>query len=256
MDNLKNKIIARNIIELKIIDSTNSYAMELLKTKNEQIAEGTVIITKNQTAGRGQTGNTWESETEKNLTLSIILYPDFIEPSQQFLFNKAISLGITDYLKNKFPDLTLKIKWPNDIYVGDKKIAGILIENIIIGNKFSGSVVGIGLNVNQTIFSKNITNPTSMKLIIKKNFDIDKCLENLCMHIEKRYLQLKSGNYEKINFDYLNTLFRYEQFHYFNYKNKKIKARITGVSDYGELLLTDENNKKLKCIFKEIDFIV
>ncbi|MDD5570600.1 MAG: biotin--[acetyl-CoA-carboxylase] ligase [Bacteroidales bacterium] len=256
MDYIKNKIIARKIIVLKTIDSTNNYAMEKLRAKNGKITEGTVIITKKQTAGRGQTSNVWESEPGKNLTFSIILYPFFIEPSQQFLFNKAISLGIIDFLKKVFPDADLKIKWPNDIYVGNKKIAGILIENIIKGKEFSCSVAGIGLNVNQMKFNKNISNPVSMKQIGKKNYAIDKCLENLCLQIEKRYLQLKNGSHKKINSDYLDSLFRYKQLHYFRYKNKKINAKITGVSDYGELLLTGENNKKLKCIFKEVDYIL
>jgi BirA family transcriptional regulator, biotin operon repressor / biotin---[acetyl-CoA-carboxylase] ligase len=253
---MKSKIISRNIIELQTVDSTNNHALGLLKTKKTRILEGTVIIAKNQTAGRGQTGNTWESKPGKNLTFSTILYPDFIKPSEQFLLNKAISLSIIDYLEQLFPNSTLKIKWPNDIYVGNKKIAGILIENIIKGKEFSCSVAGIGLNVNQTKFSKNIPNPVSMRIISKKKHDIHECFDNLCWQIEKRYFQLKNGNYKKLNSDYLNSLFRYKQFHYFNYKNKRVKLKITGVSCYGELELIDENNKNLKCEFKEIDFIV
>ena len=251
---MNTKVIGQNIINKESVESTNNYAVELIKTINP--AEGTVVLTNNQTNGRGQGGNFWESEPFMNLTFSIIFHPKFIAPSNQFNFNKAISLGIIDYLQTQISEIPVKIKWPNDIYVGNKKIAGILIENTITGNEFSSSVAGIGLNVNQTIFKSNAPNPISLKMILNNDFSIFDVLQGICINIEKRYLDLKSRKIKKINSDYLSNLYLYQEFSNYKYKNKSIKAKITGVSEFGELELIDIKGKKLKCMFKEIDLIL
>ena len=133
----------KNIIKKNQISSTNTVAIELLK--KEELPEGTIIWADEQTKGRGQRGNSWESEPGTNLTISIILFPHFLKAEDQFLLSKVTSLAITDYLANRFNQVT--IKWPNDIYVANDKIAGILIENSIIGSSFEYAVIGIGLNI-------------------------------------------------------------------------------------------------------------
>ena len=141
-------MIGKNIIEIEETDSTNLYTSILLKSK--KIPEGTVISAFRQNSGRGQGNNLWESEAGKNLTVSIVLYPYFLPIEEQSMLNKVISLGIYDMMtaltKGK---ANIKIKWPNDIYISDKKVSGILIENAIIGNKFIHSIVGVGININQ-----------------------------------------------------------------------------------------------------------
>ena len=195
--------IGQNTIKLDAVGSTNDYASELLSRglKREKVFEGTVVYALSQRAGKGQRGKKWESEPFKNLTFSIVFYPSFLSAQEQFMLSKAVSLGICDYVSSVI-NKEAKIKWPNDIKVGNEKIAGILIENSIRNNEIMHSIVGIGLNVNQTGFGKNIPNPTSLKLITGKNIDLEVCLGDLCSYLEARYLQLKSGKSKKINEDY------------------------------------------------------
>ena len=127
------------------LDSTNNYAASLLLTK--RLPDGSVIVANSQVGGRGQATNKWESEPDKNLTFSIILYPEFMEITKQFEISKAISLGIVDFLKDLVDDVS--IKWPNDIYIGSRKVAGMLMEYSIRKRKISSCIVGIGLNINQ-----------------------------------------------------------------------------------------------------------
>ena len=136
-----NIIIGSSIKRIQEVGSTNNYAAEQLLTNRPQ--EGTVFVANSQVDGRGQTSNKWESEPYKNLTFSIVLYPDILEIAQQFEISKAVSLGITDFLNGKVQQVS--IKWPNDIYVGTRKIGGILIENSVRINKISSCIVGIAI---------------------------------------------------------------------------------------------------------------
>jgi BirA family biotin operon repressor/biotin-[acetyl-CoA-carboxylase] ligase len=190
-------IIGSNIIFHKNIASTNTCAALLLK--KEKPPEGTIIYTNFQSAGKGQKGNKWVSEDGKNLLLSIILFPDMIRPEKQFCISMAISLGICDFLKGLIP--VCKIKWPNDIYAGDDKIAGILIENSIIGSYIESTVAGIGLNINQVNFPAFLPNPVSLKLITGKDHDPYKCLKELAAFLDRRYKQLVSGETAEIKED-------------------------------------------------------
>src|ERR1035441_10550859 len=141
--------IGKNLITLDSVASTNNFAKDMLS--NTRPVEGTAIMAKEQYAGRGQMGNAWETESGKNLTCSFILYPEFLEADKQFFLNMAVALAVKDFCEHVLHD-EIKIKWPNDIYYHDKKLGGILIENSISGNKISSSVIGIGINVNQTAF--------------------------------------------------------------------------------------------------------
>lgn len=242
-------------ITLDKIDSTNNYARELIEQK--VTAEGLVIIAKTQTAGKGSGNNKWESESNKNLTFSIILHPMFINIASQFIITQVISLAITDYLMEAIKNKTITIKWPNDIYINNSKICGILIENIVKGNIYETAIVGIGLNVNQTLFSKELPNPTSLRIESDKYFDLDKTLNNLLLKINKRYNQLLSKDFALIEDEYLKNLYRFNQIHKFKYKGITINAKIIGINRFGMLKLKNsKDNKIIECNFNDIDFII
>ena len=159
-----------NLIELSDCPSVNSHAIELLKSVN--LAEGTVIFTTNQTAGRGQRGARWYSDTGKNVTMSLILFPRFLDLKDSFQLSKIVSLGVYDFLSVNLPKaVNIKIKWPNDIVADGKKICGILIENILRDNRLNASIIGIGLNVNQEFFPEEIPNAISMKQLNFEDYD-------------------------------------------------------------------------------------
>jgi BirA family transcriptional regulator, biotin operon repressor / biotin---[acetyl-CoA-carboxylase] ligase len=242
--------VGRKKIFLETVSSTNSYALELLR--KEEVADGTLIRADFQTAGRGQRGNFWESDPGKNLTFSIVFYPEFVPPEEQFYLSKAISLGIADFLKTTLDGVT--IKWPNDIYVQDRKIAGMLIETAITGNRITHCVVGIGLNVNQVVFRSDAPNPTSMKLRAARDFSLDWMLDILCTFIENRYLQLQTDFLYRLNSDYLTNLYRYNQDCYFDHDGTVFPAKIVDVEDNGRLVLETPDKALLRFAFKEVFF--
>lgn len=234
------------IINLDEVASTNSYIQEL--ATETKLIEGLVVVAKNQTEGRGQRGNTWQVEPDKNLTFSLVLKPN-LAVNEQFMLSKAIALGLFDFLTA----LKLKnvaIKWPNDVLVNNKKIAGILIENTLKQNKIDSAIVGIGLNINQQVFSPNI-NATSLQNELNINFDIDNLLNDLLACLEKRYLMLRALQYLKINTDYLNNLLGYNT--ELNYKigDNQCKGIIRGVNPLG-LLQLEINGKITEFDLKEV----
>jgi len=243
-------IIGSKYIFVRNTESTNTIAAGLIKS--ESIPEGTIIHTDFQTAGRGQKGNQWESEEGMNLLFSIVLYPIMISPEDQFIISMIISLGICDFLKIHIP--VSKIKWPNDIYAGDDKIAGILIENSITGNVISYSVAGIGLNINQTVFPGYIPNPVSLKILTGKEHDILTCLKQLAGFLDRRFKQIISGNHSEIRNEYISSLYRLYEWHEFSTMDGKFSGRIIAVDDSGRLMAEDQNGEIRRFYFKEIDF--
>lgn len=251
---LNTLFIGRNLLEFGTLDSANSYALSLLAGPSK-IPEGTVIMTSEQKAGRGQAFTSWESEPGKNLLLSIILYPQFVDPSKIFLLSQTISLGILDALKELLGG-EIHIKWPNDMYYGNKKICGLLIENSIRAMHINYSVVGIGLNVNQEKFSDLLPNPVSIRNILGHSFDLKEVFYMLCNTLEKRYLQLKAGQAKEIKADYLKSLYRFNETHTFEYGGQKFKAKIIDVGDDGKLVLEYGNNLTGRYDFKTIHFVL
>jgi len=243
------------IIRLHTVGSTNDYMIEQIRNGNINV-EGTIVIADEQTSGKGMDINIWESEPGKNLTFSIFFKPDFLRADQQFLLNKSISLGVYDFIKSLVIHQKVTIKWPNDIYVGDKKIAGILINNTIAGNELLYSVAGIGVNINQQKFPGHVRNPISLSHALRKEFDLKQVLHELLYWLENRYDQLLSREFIRINNSYLESLYRLNEMHSYRLKNKELSARITGVSDFGHLQLTTDDNQRLECDFKEIEFII
>lgn len=241
------------ILKYDTLDSTNDFAYELLKENN--IQNGTIIWSINQKKGRGQKGNKWLSENGKNLTFSIIYFPqNLINPLNQFILNQTVTLAIIDFLKKELPDETPKIKWPNDIYIGKNKISGILIENQILGSNIQSSIIGVGININQTEFPKEILNPTSLKLITGIDYSIENILKKLCFNFEIRFNQLIDKKIETIKTEFLENLLYLNEIRDYCFNNNLIRAKITGLSENGKLQLIS-NDKIITADFKEITFI-
>ena len=160
------------ILWLKETDSTNNHLRRLLD--KEQLPEGSLVVTDFQTAGKGQVGNSWESEAGMNLMFSILLYPDFIPANRQFLISQIASLSVKETL-DAYTDF-IQVKWPNDIYWKDRKICGMLIENDLSGQLLYCSIIGIGLNLNQSLFRSNAPNPISLTQITGKKYDREEVL--------------------------------------------------------------------------------
>ncbi len=234
------------------MDSTNSYAQALLSKSNP--SEGTVISTYCQTAGRGQIGSRWESEPDKNISLSAIFYPNFLEARDQFQLNQCISLAVFDLVKNCLPDHPVSIKWPNDIYVGGRKIAGILIQNSLINTQIRSTVAGIGINVNQATFLTNPPNPTSLLLETGREHPLPDLVPQLCGHLEARYLQLKAGKIVPLQHDYLRHLYRFGQLASYRRTNgQTFQGIIQGIDEMGRLKVEVGGN--VECFdLKEIRF--
>lgn len=244
-------IIGSKLLFFKTLPSTNSYAASMLR--EQEVQEGTVVYTNYQSAGRGQGGNKWESEENKNLLISIILFPSMINPSDQFLISMAVSLGICDFLDQYTS--AISVKWPNDIYVKNDKIAGILIENSIMGDQIEHTIAGIGINLNQTVFEGDAHNPVSLANLTGKQYDVNSCLIRLTSDLDKRYKFLISGDFDLIRLDYISRLYRHKQWSRFRDGNGLFKGRISDVSDTGKLRVEREDRIITEYAFKEIEFI-
>jgi BirA family biotin operon repressor/biotin-[acetyl-CoA-carboxylase] ligase len=245
--------VGQNLIKLSAVDSTNNYLKNLV-SKSEPLPEGTVIMAEDQFAGRGQQENTWHAEPGKNLTISVLLKPVFLPINLQFLLNMAISIAINQALSGLIGD-QVRIKWPNDIYFGNKKLGGVLIENSIVGSAIKTAVVGIGINVNQQVFNPAIANTaTSLNRILQRDVNLELLLNEICSHIEYLYLRLKGGDYTFLRTSYVDKLYLIGTPAYFRKKEELFKGIIKGVSDAGMLLVeTEEGDQEFN--FKEIEFI-
>ncbi|MCF8374124.1 MAG: biotin--[acetyl-CoA-carboxylase] ligase [Bacteroidales bacterium] len=249
---MKNKCIGSSIISLNKIDSTNSYANQM--SLEGKLVSGTVILARNQTRGKGQQGTKWESQEGKNLTFSILLFHDELPADQQFMLSKAISLGIIDYLV-EYAD-GFSIKWPNDIYFENHKIAGILIENSVLGTRLSESVVGIGININQKYFSKEARNPISLYTITGKEFIISNELDKVLACLDFRYQQLSEKNYKLLDSDYLRLLYRIGKWNEFSTSEENFTGKIIGVTGFGQLQIEFKDGTVQAFGFKEVEFVI
>jgi len=242
----------QRIVKLDSVESTNDYVSGLLKKMKPE--EGSIYSSLFQSAGKGIGQNTWESKKGMNLLFSLILYPSFLPVEDQFLISKAVSLGIANYIQAKINNI--KIKWPNDIYCKDNKIAGILIENSIKGSNLNSSIIGIGFNLNQEEFKSDAPNPISLHQITNKTYSIDQEIVKIRTNIRFFYDKLKAGKFEEINHEYLKCLYRFNEVHVFKTGNEIFKASIIGINKYGHLQLKTENNEIREYGFKETEFII
>jgi BirA family biotin operon repressor/biotin-[acetyl-CoA-carboxylase] ligase len=234
--------IGKNLIFLPQASSTNSYATQLLKNVNPP--EGTLIQTAYQSGGKGQRGALWVSESGQNLTFSVILKPTFLAIENQFLLYQMVALACYDTITEiqNSSQIDIKIKWPNDILVDGKKLAGILIENSIQNSTINWSVLGIGLNVNQQTF-KDSLQANSLKLISQKDYDLQQVLTVFCEHLEKYYLALINSKFEFMKQIYLERLFGLDQFNDYKIKQEIYPLRVKGITSEGLLQLEDRQGR-------------
>ena len=241
---------------LKEIGSTNTYLQE--SDKDRLLPEGTIVYCDIQRSGRGQRGNSWESEPFKNLTFSLLLRPEHIPANRQFLLSEIVSLATVDVL-NRYAT-GFSIKWPNDIYWHDKKIAGILIENVLSGSTFSRAIIGMGLNINQKNFYSDAPNPVSLKQITGQEHDRYEILSHILKRVQIYYNGLQtedSGTYTaEITARYARSLFRRRGFHPYEDAGGKFSARLLRVEQDGRFVLEDENGKEREYLFKEVQYII
>ena len=240
------------IIQLEEINSTSSYLR--MMCESEKLEEFTTIVAKHQSAGRGQRGNSWESEAGKNLLFSFVLHPLFLQARNQFLLSQIVSLAIKEELDTYATDFS--IKWPNDIYWNEKKICGILIENDLYGENIGQSIAGIGINLNQSTFISNAPNPVSLNQITGEEYEIPEILNNILIRVREYYKMLKENDISTINDHYKNSIFRKEGFHRYMDTNGEFIAEITDIETDGKLILNDENGDMRSYAFKEVQFLL
>ena len=223
--------------------------------------EGSLVTTFNQTVGRGQMGNRWLSEPNLNLAFSIRLNPTFLQANEQFHLNKAVALAVHDVVEKYISNVAqsfnknVSVKWANDIFIGDKKVCGILIQNNLSGSLLQSSIIGIGLNINQLVFQKEF-NATSLRLETGQLFDLFDCIEQLTKAIEQRYLQLKSAvNFSKIHDEYLSKMYRFGEEAIFRRitEGSVFMGKIVGVSATGQLEIMSNRGIEVFDI-KEVKF--
>ncbi|MBQ5923500.1 MAG: biotin--[Alistipes sp.] len=213
------------------------YRFDTLGSSNDeackpQYVEGDIILAQCQTAGRGQRGHTWESREGENLTLSLLLEPQFLPPSEQFLISECVALGVCDVLLHY--GIEAQIKWTNDIYIGDRKLAGILIEHKLQGSALARTVAGIGLNVNQKAFSDDLPNPISMAQATGREFDREQVLQTVATSLMARYEQLRDGGAVELQTDYHQRLYRLGQEHCYALPDgSRFRGIIRGVEPTG-----------------------
>ena len=239
-------------IHLERIDSTNAY---LQRQQSEHDIRNWVVSADEQTAGKGMGSNGWESEVGKNLTFSLALDMSFLPAERQFLLSEAVPLGIIEVLDTLLPSEKLSIKWPNDIYFENRKLAGILINSTIKANMMDVSIIGIGLNVNQMKFQDWPTHPISLKMVTGKEYDLKPLLEQIAECILIKVQQLKSSP-TSIEKDYLKRLFRYRTWADYEIEGKILRLFMTGIDSFGRLQLLDTENKPYCFDIKEIRFVI
>ena len=236
------------IIHIEETDSTNRW----LKAHGE----GTMVVVADyQTAGKGCGTNSWESERGKNLTFSMLIHPTDIPASQQFRITEVVSVALCEVLERYLltvPELAegLSIKWPNDIYMGDKKICGVLIENRLQGNVIVDSIIGIGLNVNQTVFRSDAPNPVSLRQLLGREIDREALLHDFLETLET------VSSSETTYSAYRNKLFRMGKQAVFSDETGRFEGTIQDVETDGRLLIKDLSGQARRYAFKEVQFVI
>ena len=236
----------------KRLNSTNLYAVGLVSKETKK--EPFWVRTDEQFAGKGQGSKTWITEPGKNLTGTLVVFPEKFGASDQFILSKTFALAASDFLELFIENVS--IKWPNDLYAKDKKIGGILIETAILGNYIEHAILGIGLNINQIDFLKNIPNPISLRLFTNIEYDLVELETLLIDSFINKYSLLEAGRIDLINTQYLDKLYRFEEFSEFKAGNEKFIAKITAVSEYGHLIVQTESGEVRTFAYQEIEYVL
>ena len=251
-------MIGNNIIELSETGSTNDFLEALSQGQN--LEDGTVVFALHQKEGKGLGTNRWISEAGQNLTCSFLLKPVFLHAMDQFFLNIMMSLSVCDLVREMLSGLIeperIRIKWPNDIYIDDKKVSGILIRNTISGEYSDQSILGVGINLNQVEFPPDLPNPVSLKSHTGTTCDIAKTMDLLCRHLEIRYRQLMDGKKQVLLNDYLECLFRKGIWCKYSAGRQVFDGRIHGVSSSGQLMVETSSGQMLEFGFREIRMLI
>ncbi len=265
--NLQTMFVGRHYFLYSVVDSTNRQLRRLMRgepsdyvpikgpTAVARVPEGSVVVADYQTHGHGQQEAVWHSEPGKNLLLSLLLLPRFLEPRRQFALNEAIALSLYDLISPAFEEGSVYIKWPNDLVLHNKKVAGILIQNSLSANEMRSCIAGLGLNVEQLEFPPELPQATSLwreGAKLSRRF----LLERFFTALERRYLQLRSGDFAGIRKDYLSALFRFDQVADYRRKDgSTFRGSILGVEPTGRLLIEHESGDIEAFAFKEVEFV-
>ena len=241
--------LGKDIHFLPDCHSTNDMALQALRQK--EAGEGSIFITNHQTRGKGQRGNSWETKPGENLTFSVVLQPKFLDLSEQFLLNMAISNAIRRCLQEYIPGLL--VKWPNDLVVpGFGKIGGILIENLVGSSGWDYAVVGIGININQNQFAS--PKATSLSLITGNSYPLEELFKLIIVHLEQAYIALKKGKNAVLTREYLQHLHLIDEWAVFKVGEEELEGKIIGLTDSGNLLLELPTGRQQSFGIKEISF--
>jgi BirA family biotin operon repressor/biotin-[acetyl-CoA-carboxylase] ligase len=223
-----------------VLASTNDHLKQAV-TADESLPEGTVIQALNQTSGRGQFDRSWVSEPGQNITLSVLLKPANLLANEAFMLSKAVALALCQTVSH-FLKTPVSIKWPNDIFAGNRKIAGVLIENSIQGDWVKYSIIGIGLNLNQEAFNTD-NNPTSLSLETGEKYAVNDVVEVLLDNLDKSYASLRLRNYKKLNASYFQKLYRVHENQTFLIHDEPRVCMINEVGVDGAIVLETETQK-------------
>lgn len=225
------------------------------EARDSRYTHGDVICAERQTAGRGQRGHAWCSEPGSNLMFSLVWKPWSLPIAEQFLLSEAVALALTDLLGSYGIDA--RIKWTNDIYVGDCKLVGILIEHNLAERYLARTIIGVGVNVNQTEFPPSLPNPCSMRQLTGREYDRREVLDRLCDCLATRYEQLMGGDREALQENYLRRMYRLGERHLYRYPDgRQVEAVLRGVRPSGELLLELPDGRTEGYLFKEVEFVI
>ena len=243
-------------IELQSVDSTNNYALSQIHANMAQ--PGTCYFAHEQTSGKGQRGKSWATERGTNIILSIVVKPDFLQTFQQFQLSTCVAVGTHQFF-SKYDKDSLKIKWPNDIYWRDRKLGGILIENIIRSQESGGgnwdwAVVGIGININQANFATNLKNPVSLKQITGESFDQIELAKQLCLSIDHFYKKLLNSETNTILEIYNQFLYKKDEMVKLKKGNRIFSGIIKNVTPTGQLIVQHSVEEQFD--FGEIEWLI
>jgi BirA family biotin operon repressor/biotin-[acetyl-CoA-carboxylase] ligase len=240
------------IIHIPETNSTNHLIRSMADA--EHLPSGSIVLADFQTAGRGLSGNSWESEAGKNLTFSVLYYPVDVPAGRPFVVSEMVALSVKNTLDKYLTDVS--VKWPNDVYYRDGKIAGILIENILFQGKISQSIIGIGLNVNQTVFRSDAPNPISMAQISGKEYNRMAIMDDFRQAFAVQSKRLNEGHLDAIHLDYINTLYHKNGYHRYHDAQGAFEATIHDIEPTGHLALERTDGTISRYAFKEINYLI
>lgn len=240
---IKNTLFVGKVLHsFDVLPSTNTHAQHLIAKSAPK--EGTVITASFQSEGRGQIGSDWNSPPGENLLMSVIFYPTFLLPRQQFVLTQAAALAVRDLVQS-YAKLPVQVKWPNDVFVENRKVAGILMQASISGPSLQSCVVGMGVNVNQLSFPPELERATSLALATGQQYVIDEIRDKLCVFLEQRYLQARAGQNKQIKAEYMDALLGYRKAALYRKPDgSTFTARIEGIDEGGKLLLLHDGKQE------------